>query len=427
MTPGPFRPGPLLLAGLAAASTCDAQSASLAWPDYRGPGQEGHAAAAKVPLRWSETDNVRWKTAIPGQGWSTPAIANGRVWLTSATDNGQRLFVVAINADSGQLELERTLFEVDEPAPKHSLNSYASPSPVLDQERVYAHFGTFGTACLDAKTGDTLWVRDDIHCDHMVGPGSSPLLVDDLLVVPMDGGDVQYVIALDKQTGETTWRRPREQDLAARTPDERKAFSTPILIDVDNQRQLISTGADATVSYEPATGDALWFVRHRGFSMSTRPVAGHGMVYLTTGFMRPRLLAVRTGGRGDVTETHVAWSYRRNVPTMPSPLLVDHRLYMVDNSNVATCLDAISGERLWRHRLGSEHCASPLYAAGRIYYFDRDGKTVVIAPGDRYEELAVNQLEDGFMASPAVLGDALILRTRSHLYRIEDDDAATGS
>lgn len=391
-----------------------------AWPEYRGPARDGRADAARVPLEWSEKKNLRWKTPIPGLGWSSPVVWNDRIWLTTATEDGRRMFVLAVDFATGEKLVGRMLFENDEPAKKNALNSYASPSPTLEADRVYVHFGTYGTACLHATTGETVWQRRDINCDHMEGPGSSPVLFEDLLIFHVDGGDVQFVIALDKETGATKWQRERSIDFADVPNDLRKAYSTPIFVEVEGAIRMISSGAKATMAYDPRTGEELWRVRHDGFSMSSRPLHQDGVLFLNTGFMRAELLAVRADGEGDVTDDNIVWRYARNVPRMPSPLLIDGRLYMVSDNGIASCLDAKTGERVWQERIGSEHCASPVFAAGRIYFFDREGRSVVIAPGDKFESLAENQLDDGFMASPAIVGDAFVLRTRSHLYRIEE-------
>ncbi len=404
---------------LVLAPRCGAQRPAP-WPDFRGPSGDGRAVDATPPLTWSEHDNVSWKTAIHGQGWSSPVVDDGRIWLTTATPDGRELSVLAVDLASGKILHDRVVFHVAKPASKNTLNSYASPSPVVEAGRVYVHFGTYGTACLDTTNAKTLWTRRDLHCDHLQGPGSSPLLYEDLLILPVDGGDVQYIVALDTQTGKTRWKTQRSAKLAKLVPDLRKAYSTPIVIDVDDKPRVISTGAQATYGYDPSTGKELWRVRHKGFSMASRPIAGNGLVYLCTGFMHPRLLAVRTSGTGDVTESNVVWSYRRNVPTMPSPVLFEGRIYLVNDSGIASCVDARSGKRVWRHRLDGAHCASLLAAGGHIYFFDREGRTVVIQPSSKFEQLTVNELDRGFMASPAVVGDTLILRTKTHLYRIEE-------
>lgn len=410
----------LLLALLALTAAARAQE----WRDYRGPAFDGCAPpGAKVPLRFSEQENLKWKRRIPGQGWSSPVVLAGRVWLTTADTRGRKMSVLGVDLETGVVVVERVVFENRKVENKNRLNSYASPTAAVEPGRVYVHFGSYGTACLDARDGATIWKRRDIRCDHMEGPGSTPFLWNDLLIFHMDGGDVQFVIALDKETGKTRWKTGRSEDLTELIPDKRKAYSTPILIEVAGQERLICSGAVATMALAPKTGKELWKVRHGGFSMSSRPLHADGMLFLNTGFMRPQLLAVKAAGAGDVTgeEGAIAWTYRRGVPTMSSACLVGGRIYMVSDGGIATCLDAAKGEALWRKRIGGNYSASPLHVGGRIYFFARDqGKVVVLKAGDRFEKLAENQLGDGFMASPAVVGNALVLRSKRHLYRVEE-------
>ncbi len=406
---------------LAVAGTCAGQQeeADLPWPDYRGPAADGHAVTAAVPLRWSEKQNVTFRVAVPGRGWSSPVIGGGRVFLTSATEDGKKMFAYAFDVKTGKRLFERTVLRVAKPARVNQLNSYASPSPVLDRKHLYVHFGSYGTLCLRQDTGEEVWRRTDLQCDHMEGPGSTPVLYHDLLVFNVDGGDVQYVVGLDKATGKTRWRTNRSVDFGKLANDQRKAFSTPILIEVAGEPRLISSGARATMGYDPRSGKELWRVRHPGFSMSARPLHADGVLYLNTGFMRSQIYAVRAGGSGDVTDRDVLWQYRRSVPRMSSCLLIEGRLYMVSDGGIVSCVATGEGRMLWRRRIGNEHSASPVYAGGRIYFFDREGQTTVIAPGDKCEILATNELASGFMASPAVVGDAFVLRSKQHLYRIE--------
>jgi len=392
------------------------------WPDFRGPTRDGHAPAARVPLRWSETHNVRWKVPIPGVAWSSPVVWDGQVWMTTASPKGHKMGVVALDVATGKKLHERLLIETEKPEEKNPLNSYASPTPAIEEGRIYVHFGSYGTACLDTKTGKTVWERSDLPCDHATGPGSSPILYKDLLIFHMDGRDVQYVVALDKKTGKTRWKTPRTIDLSKQAPDMRRAFSTPIVIDVDGAPRLVSTGSQATYLYEPETGKEVWRLFHKGFSQSSRPVQGDGLLFLNTGYVRPQLLAVRPGGQGDVTDKDaIAWTFRRSVPTMPSALFIDGLIYMVSDGGVASCVEAKTGKSLWRERIGGEHSASPVFVNGRIYFFDREGGSVVIAPGPEFKKLAENTLESGCMASAAVVGDAFLLRTKKHLYRLEKD------
>jgi outer membrane protein assembly factor BamB len=299
------------------------------------------------------------------------------------------------------------------------MNSYASPSPLIEEGRLYVHFGTFGTACLDTKTAEILWQRRDLNCDHEEGPGSSPVLFGDLVIITLDGGDVQYLAALEKKTGETVWKTDRSTKWPKEN-DYRLAFGTPLIVEVKGKPQLVSTGSKAAMAYDPYTGRELWQVRYAGWSNSSRPIAENGMVFINTGFESPQLWAVRLDGQGDVTDSHVAWKCDKKVPTIPSPLVIDGLIYMVSNDGVVSCLEAETGKEVWRERIGGNFSSSPIYANGHIYFSNQNGKTTVIKPGRIFEMLAVSQLDDGFMASPAIVGNSLIMRTETHLYRIEE-------
>jgi outer membrane protein assembly factor BamB len=337
--------------------------------------------------------------------------------------------VVTVDLTSVRILRDQKLFDVEAPQDIHRFNSYASPTPVAEPGLVCVTFGSPGTACLEPDTGRVLWERRDLECNHYRGAGSSPVLFENLLLLHFDGSDQQYVAALDKRTGETIWRRQRSIDFRDLGPDGkpeaegdlRKAFATPHIVEVDGRPIMISMGAKATYAYDPKTGEELWRVEERtSHSASTRPVAGHGLIYLPTGFPRGQLLAVTPGGRGDVTESHVAWRLTRGVPNKPSLLLVGDLLFMINDAGIASAVEARTGEVAWTARIGGNYSASPLAAAGRIYYFSEDGKTTVVAAAPEFRQLAENRLDDGFMASPAVSDNALILRTRTHLYRIED-------
>lgn len=395
------------------------------WPDFRGPTGQGHSAVTSAPLTWSEASHVRWKTPLPGKGWSTPVVWDHQIWMTTATEDGKKLWALCVDRESGKLEREILVFNVAEPEPINALNSFASPSPVIDAERVYVHFGTYGTAAIDRQSGKVVWRREDLKLAHKEGPGSSPVLDGNRLIVTCDGMDVQYVIALDTQTGKTIWKTDRSLDLSEFQADLRKAYATPLLATVDGQRQLISPGAHAVYGYDPSTGKELWRFRYKGFSNVARPVIDGERVHINTGYMKPQTLAIRLGGKGDITDTHLVWTNAQGNPNKPSPLLIDGLLYLIsDNGGVASCLDAATGEKVWSKRLGGNFSASPLYAAGRIYICDQDGKTFVLKPGREYEELAVNELDEGLMASPIAIGNAIFLRSKSHLYRLEQPPAA---
>lgn len=389
------------------------------WPQFRGPRGDGSTAAENLPLRWSETQNVRWKTPVHGRGWSSPVVWGDRVWMTTATEDGREMYAVAVDLETGRVLHDVRLFHNDALQETHALNSFASPSPAVEQGRVYVHFGVYGTACLDAASGKALWQRRDILCDHFRGPGSSPILFGELLVFPMDGIDVQYLIALDKRTGKTVWKTDRSTDFGQLVGDMRKAYSTPQVVEAAGRLQMICTGAQATQSYDPRTGEELWKVRHKGFSNVARPLLAHGLVMINSGFTRATLLAVRPDGHGDVTDSHVVWTLDKGVPQKPSPVLAGDLLFMVGDAGIASCVEATTGKLLWQERVEGQYSASPITDGRRVYFCNHDDSTTVVAAEREFRVLAVNRLDDGCMASPAVAGDALLLRTRTHLYRIE--------
>jgi outer membrane protein assembly factor BamB len=405
------------------------------WPGFRGPWGDGHVSAPGVtnpiglPLHWSETENLKWKTEIPERGWSTPAVMGGQVWLTTATPDGHDFFVICVDAETGRIRLNQKLFHCDAPEPLgNTMNSYATPSPVVEPGRVYVHFGSYGTACLDTAAGKVLWERQDLPCRHYRGPSSSPVLFENLLILTMDGVDLQYLVALDKKTGRTVWKTDRsaawnDQNVPgqmAREGDLRKAHSTPLLVQANGKFQLLSVGAKAAYGYDPRTGRELWKVHHEAWSAACMPLYDRGLAFIITGFGgNTELWAVRVDGQGDVTDTHVAWKYERNVAKTASPVLADGLLYMVSDDGQVTCLEAATGKPVWRERIGGRYAASPIYGDGRLYFCSQEGKTTVLKAGPTFAPLATNTLSSGFMASPAVAGKALFLRTRTHLSRVE--------
>ncbi len=398
------------------------------WPSYRGPADQGHSDAVGLPLEWSESENVVWKTAVSGKAWSSPVVWKNRIWLTDAAEDGTQLVALCVDRESGKILIRKVLRTLAAPQYCHPFNSYGSPSPVLEDGRVYVTFGSPFIGCLDSESGDVVWQRTDFVCNHFRGPGSSPFLYKDLLIQHYDGSDRQYVVALDKRTGETVWQTERTVDFGDTDPetggptrdgDFRKAFSTPVIAEVDGRPVLISLGSMALYAYEPETGKEIWRVEKPGcHSGSSRPVLGHGLVFVPMGTGR-ELWAVRPDGQGCVTDTHVVWKYDRAVPHRSSPILIGDHIYMVDDNGVAACVVAKTGEEIWRKRLGGNFSASPIHAEGRIYFCDETGKATVIAASPQYEVLAVNQLADGFMASPAVVDGSLILRTKTAVYRID--------
>ncbi len=390
------------------------------WPQFLGPQGNGVSDSRGLPLHWSETQNVKWKTAIHGRGWSSPVIWGNQIWMTTATPDGHELYAVCVDRETGKVLRDIHLFHNKTPPTIQQMNSYASPTPVIEEGRLYANFGCYGTACIDTANGETLWSRRDIPCNHAAGPGSSPVLADNLLIWPMDGLESQYVIALHKETGKTAWKTDRSTDFGDIGIPFRNAYCTPLVIDVAGRRQVVCTAAAETISYDVDTGKELWKVRpmKNSYSNTSRPLFCFGMVLVNTGASQ-QIWAVRPDGHGDVTKSNVVWKLDKNVPFMPSPTIVGDLLYMVNDKGIASCVEAKTGKQVWRHRVGGNFEASPLAAEGHVYFFSDDGPVTVIAAGRKYKELAVNKLDQGFLASPAVAGKALFLRTKTHLYRIE--------
>ena len=380
------------------------------WPQFRGPDGQGHAGQRGLPLEWSEEQNIVWKAPVPGLGWSSPTILGRQIWLTTALDEGRSLHVVCMDRETGEVLHDVEAFQIADPGKIHSKNSHASPSPILEGDRVYVHFGDNGTACLSTD-GKVLWRNQELIYAHGHGPGGSPVLYKDLLIVSCDGTDRQFVAALDKHSGKLRWKTKREG---------RMAYSTPLVIRAAGRDQVISTGGDAVVSYNPADGEEIWRVRYDGYSEVPRPVYGQGLVFVCSGYNTPLLYAIRPDGEGDVTDTHVAWKTTKAAPLNPSPLLIGEELYFVSDRGVAVCVDAKTGDQHWQKRLPGNYSASPLAADGRIYFTNETGETTVIAPGKEFKSLASNLVDGRTLASLAVSGKAFYLRTDTHLYRIEE-------
>jgi outer membrane protein assembly factor BamB len=411
------------------------------WPEFRGPHGDGVVPAtapsklAGFPLYWSETSNIVWKTEIPYRGWSTPVVLGGQVWLTTATEDGHDFYALGIDAETGKIRFNEKLFHSDNPEPLGngaSMNCYATPSPAIEPDRVYVHFGRFGTACLDSTAGKVLWKREDIQCRHYRGASSSLVLFENLVILTMDGVDVQYHIALDKQTGATVWKTARsvpwnDENVPgpmARDGDLRKAHSTPLVVTVGGKPQLLSAGAKAAYGYDPRDGRELWRVQYNDWSVAPRPLFDNGLAFFVTGLNKLELWAVKTDGQGDVTDSAVVWKAKSHIGKYASPILVDGLLYTAAEENYVTCLEAASGQVVWTGRIGGRYAASPICADGRLYFCSQQGVTTVLKPGRTFEILATNSLAGGFMASPAASGKALYLRTRTHLYRVESSAPA---
>jgi outer membrane protein assembly factor BamB len=405
-------------------------SAHENWPQFRGPNADGKSDSKGLPIQWSDTDHVKWKTAIHGKAWSCPVVLGKQVWVTTATKDGKELSALEINRDTGKIEKDLMLFEVEKPQFCHEFNSYASPTPVIEEGRIYVVFGSPGLACLDTKTGEKIWERRDFVCNHYRGAGSSPIIYGNLFILPFDGSDFQYIVALDKATGKTIWKTDRSidfQDLKDGKPeadgDFRKAFSTPRIAQFDGRDVLISLGSKALYAYEPLTGKDIWRVEERkNHSGSSQPAVADGIIYSCMGFSKGNLLAIKPGenAHGILDDSHIVWRSSRNVSLKPSVIINNGLLYMLDDGGIVSCLDAKTGDEIWRERVQGNYSASPLLADGRLYIFSEEGKCTALAAGREFKKLGESMMPIGVMSTPAIAGKAIYLRTRTDLYRIEE-------
>ncbi len=408
--------------GLAALLVASAALAGGNWSQFRGPAGNGVSDAKGVPTKWSEAENVRWKVPVHDKGWSSPVVWKDQVWVTSAHEKGRKFYAVCFDRDTGKVVHDRHLFSDSDTPDVSMYNSYASPTPCIEEGRLYAHFGTHGTACLDTATGQVIWQRTDLKCYHHRAPGSSAVVYKDWLFLLFDGYDPQYLVCLDKHTGKTVWKKDRDLPYKiSGNPkvdnDYKKAFATPSVFEINGRPQLVAPAAMGTIAYDAATGDEVWRVIHGGMNEACRPVLANGLIYLTTG-SSAGLVAVKAGLTGDLTNTGVAWKMTRAAPTRPSPLVLGDLLFLVNDTGTASCLDAKTGKVVWKESLDGKFSASPVYAEGNVYFTSETDKTFVVAADRAFRLVETNKLDSGCMASPAVADGAIFLRTKTHLYRI---------
>jgi outer membrane protein assembly factor BamB len=391
------------------------------WPQFRGPDSDNVAKHSQsLPTTWSEQEHVMWKLPTELRGWSSPAVWNDVAVMTEATADGLRMYAMAVDLREGKLIWREKIFTNEKIGETHIMNSFASPSPVTDGTHVWVSFGSYGTACLQLSDGKLVWQRRDFPCEHYRGPGSSPYLDSaGRLFLHFDGFDLQYIVALSAKDGSTLWKKDRDIDYGTDNGDVKKAFCTPIVIEVNGKPQLISATSKAVLALNPETGDEIWRVVYEEFSTTGQPLFDGQTLYVNTGFGKAHLLAIDPTGKGDVTDSHVRWVSPKGIGSKPSQVLHDGLIFNVHDAGVVSCLDAENGEEVWSERLGNQFSASLLIADGHLYLFDHEGAGYVIEPSREYKLIAQNKLDDGCMATPVPLSDSLLIRTRSALYRIK--------
>ena len=404
-------------------ASCLVIEANEQWSQFRGHYGNGIIKSTSAPINWSENTNIDWKTPIHDRGWSSPVIWNDQIWMTTATKEGNKMYAICVNKLSGKIEHDIHVFDVKSPQAITNENTYASPTPVVEEGRVYAHFGTYGTACISTKDGQILWKRRDLNCDHEIGagPASSPFIYNNFLIFNVDGRDVQYVIALNKETGETAWKTNRSVDFSDVQVNQRKAYGTPFIIPRGNTNQMVSIGAKGVYSYDPENGKELWKAEHRGWSIAPRPVYGEGLVFTMIDRDRPEMWAINPSGSGDITETHIEWKETKRMPPRASPIFFKGLLFVVDRNGYISCLEAKTGKSLWQKRMKGRFSASPVLANDLLYFFNEDTVCTIIKPVKELIIVAENKLSDGkLLATPAFDENSIYIRTENNLYRIKE-------
>jgi outer membrane protein assembly factor BamB len=396
------------------------------WTHFRGSEMNGHAAVKKAPLYWSDSTNIVWKVPVKGQGWSSPVVFEDQIWLTSATEDGKEFYTFCYDLNSGKLLDEKTIFTSDDPQRIHSTNSYATPTPCIEDGFVYVHYGTFGTACINTSNFEVVWKRGDLKCDHMQGPASSPILYKNMLIVHLEGTEDPYVVALNKRTGENIWKSVRPKEIYdPLEPVYRKSYQTPIVIEVNGRELLISNSSFMCFAHDVNTGEVIWTIEYGYDSTVSQPLFWNGLVFVNSGWIFldnvpsfTRQFAVDPTGKGDVTKTHVRWMYEDEVPQIPTPVIVDGKMYMVHDRGMATCLDAATARVIWKEKLKGNFNSSPVYAGGNIYFINVKGVCTIISPGDTFQKVAENDIGETVKAVPVFVQNKMILRTDKNLFLI---------
>jgi outer membrane protein assembly factor BamB len=395
------------------------------WTHFRGDRLDGIADVRSAPVKWTADSNIYWKAEIHDKGWSSPVVYGDQIWVTTSTDDGKKLYAVCLDYKTGRIIYDIKVFEPDSVYSKHSINSYATPTPSIEKDFVYVHFGQYGTACINTNSGAVIWQRTDLFCEHVQGPGSSPIIYKNLLILHFEGSDVQYIIALNKTDGRTVWKTERRREFyEPLEPIGKKAYITPLIIKVNGRDMLISNGSAVCSAYDPETGKEIWWIVRGEDSTIAMPFSENGVVYFYTGYMVPpegenfaELIAVNPDGKGDL-EGNILWRIRTPVLQLLTPVIKDGLIYTIDTESNLNCIDAKTGKNIYSDRIKGRFNASPVYACGNIYFCSTQGEIIVLRAGTAYTIIARNKLEGEIWATPAILRNSILIRTSKFLYRI---------
>lgn len=387
------------------------------------------ASASYVPgniaTTWNESKNIKWKTEIQGKGWSTPVITGDQIWITTATEDGKKMYAVCLNKESGKILHNIQVLENEKVKWKNEMNTYATPSPVAADGYVYAEFGPYGTVCIEAKSGMIIWKRTDVSAENIPhGPASSPIIFKNLIILHHDAADSHKITALNRKTGATVWQVNRPPEFYEGLQEAwRKSHTSPIIISVNGKDQLISVGSQLCQVFDPETGKEIWRVTYGGGdSTVSSPLFWNGIVYINTGLRPTELWAVRHDGKGDVTATNIIWKCKENVPGISTPVITNGLIFMVNEKGLLSCLDAKTGQLIWKKKLQGNYNfnTAPVTLEDKIYLTNMDGVTTVIKADKKFQVVAENKLEGKFIARPLFSENSLIMRSDTHIYRIEN-------
>jgi outer membrane protein assembly factor BamB len=398
------------------------------WTHFRGSKLNGISTETNVPISWNDTTNVAWKTDIKGKGWASPVVYGEQVWISTATNDGKEMWGECIDLKTGKLIYDILLFKQDSVHRKHSINSYATPTPCIEDGFVYLNYGSRGTACVNTTNGEIVWKRNDLVVEHIQGTGASLMLYKEMLIVHYEGTDFQYIIAFNKRTGEIIWRADRPKELyTGIEPIGKKSYCTPLVININGKDLMISNGSTVCIAYEIETGKEVWRVVEGEDSSIAMPIYEDGIVYFYTSLMTPpgngekfvEFLAIDATGTGDITKTNILWRHKGPILQLLTPLIKEGVIYTVDTKNTLIVFDAKTGAQTYTQKLKEKYHSSPLWVEGKVYLTSVKGETIVLKAGKIPEMISTNKVEGDVYATLAIVQNSILIRTDMSLFRIK--------